>query len=107
MAQYLVWVANRGEQFECSDRLSVLAGMERAGNGSIHVGCRCGGCGFCRIRVVSGEYECKRMSRAEITERDEAMGFALACRIYARSDLVIESDHCRPEIATKADDCGK
>lgn len=42
---------------------------------------------------MDGQYDSKRMSRAHISEQDEADGIALACRIFPRSDLLIESDH--------------
>lgn len=69
----------------------VLLEVERDPRGTpIQVGCRGGGCGVCRVRVVSGEYRVGRMSRAHVSEADEAAGYALACRLYPLSDLVLE-----------------
>ena len=56
----------------------------------IPVGCRGGGCGVCRIRVVQGEYTTKRMSRQHVSEADEADGIVLACRVIPSTDLVVE-----------------
>jgi ferredoxin len=56
----------------------------------IPVGCRGGGCGVCRIRVIDGDYTTKRMSRAHVSEADEADGVALACRVIPATDLVVE-----------------
>ena len=56
----------------------------------IPVGCRGGGCGVCRIRVVAGEYTTRRMSRKHVSEADEAAGIALACRVVPASDLIVE-----------------
>jgi ferredoxin len=75
--------------------------MERAGQALIPVGCRGGGCGKCRIRILQGEYFSKRMSRAWVSPEQEAEGTVLACRVYARGDLTIEPDP--PEIATLCD----
>jgi ferredoxin len=78
--------------FDARSDLNLLVSMERAREEGIGVGCRGGGCGKCRIRVLAGEYESKRMSRAWVSEADEADGIVLACRIFPRSDLVVEAD---------------
>ncbi len=51
------------------------------------VGCRRGGCGVCRVRVLSGDYRSDVMSRAHVSAEDEAEGVVLACCIYAQSNL--------------------
>lgn len=76
--------------FEYRGGKNLLAAMERIGKKSIPVGCRGGGCGRCRIRVISGEYHCKKMSRVHVSAEAEAEGFALACRLVPQSDLVIQ-----------------
>ena len=76
-------------------RERVLVALERAqGFGQLKnmprrlpVGCRRGGCGICRVRVMSGEYLCEPMSRAHISAEEEASGLVLACCIYPQSDL--------------------
>ena len=68
----------------------VLQEMIRAADHSLPVGCRGGGCGACRIRVISGRYTTKRMSRAHVSEADERRGFVLACRLVPTTDLVVE-----------------
>ena len=54
------------------------------------IGCRRGGCGMCRIRIVKGEWTGGVMSRAHVSEEQEKSGYALACRVRPFSDLVIE-----------------
>ena len=78
--------------FEARSDLNLLVAMEKARAEGIGVGCRGGGCGKCRIRVLKGEYDSKRMSRAWVSEADEAEGIVLACRIFPRSELVVESE---------------
>ncbi len=56
---------------------------------AIPIGCRGGGCGVCRVEVMSGTYRAKRMSKKYVTDDDLANGVVLACRIYAESDLVV------------------
>jgi ferredoxin len=80
----------RESAFDCRAEDTVLAAMERCGNRSIPVGCRGGGCGTCRVRVVSGAYRCGKMSALHVDGAAAAAGFALACRLIAEDDLVIE-----------------
>jgi ferredoxin len=73
----------------------VLVGLERAqGFGQLKnmprrlpVGCRRGGCGICRVRVLAGQYRSDAMSRSHVSAEDEAAGVVLACCIYPLSDL--------------------
>jgi ferredoxin len=53
------------------------------------VGCRRGGCGVCRMRVLNGEYRREPMSRAHVTDQDEAEGVVLACCVFPLSDLTL------------------
>lgn len=91
-----IQVVNRNQEYLCRDDKSLLVGMELQNTQAIEVGCRGGGCGMCKIRILDGEFEKKRMSRAHISEAEEGEGFALACRILPRGDMVIESDHFEP-----------
>ena len=88
-----VRVLNRDQSFECAEDQVLLVGMERHSAQAISVGCRGGGCGVCKIRILNGEYETKRMSKAHISAAESEQGYALACRVFPRSDLEIESDH--------------
>ncbi|MCB1355284.1 MAG: 2Fe-2S iron-sulfur cluster binding domain-containing protein [Maritimibacter sp.] len=64
---------------------------------AVSVGCRKGGCGACRIRVISGEYTTIKMSRAHVTEAEEAEGYVLACRVFPASDMEIEPAFISPK----------
>jgi len=99
--RHRIQLADEQTRFEAGADVSVLVAMERAGQALIPVGCRGGGCGKCRIRILQGEYFSKRMSRAWVSPEQEAEGTVLACRVYARGDLTIEPDP--PEIATLCD----
>lgn len=78
------------EPFPCSEDEKVLIAMERLGRDDIFVGCRGGGCGICKVKVVSGAYRTGKMSRLQVSEDEEAAGFALACRLYPLDNLQIE-----------------
>lgn len=73
------------EALERARGLGQLRGLPR----KLPVGCRRGGCGVCRARVISGDYRRAPMSREHVSTADEADGVVLTCAIYAQSDLVL------------------
>jgi ferredoxin len=89
MAHYTVTIEETGESYRCSDQETLLVGMEKLGRRGIPVGCRGGGCGVCKIEVVSGSFSKRRMSREYVSEADEAAGRVLACRVRPSSDVVL------------------
>ena len=78
-----------GGSFWCVADDLVLLAMEHQGQHLIPVGCRRGGCGICKVQVLSGEYETLVMSRAQVSINEEADRYALACRLMPKSDLKI------------------
>ena len=92
---------------QCADDERVLVALERAqGFGQLRnlpcrlpAGCRRGGCGVCRARVLEGTYAKAPMSRAHISGEDEEKGLILACSIYPLSDLSLVLE--RPPAATQ------
>jgi ferredoxin len=87
--RFSVRIQPDGIGFRCAAEQSLLAAMESVGIGRNAVGCRGGGCGRCRIRVVDGTIARGKMSRAHVSAEQERQGYALACRAYPRSDLVV------------------
>lgn len=90
---YQVTERSSGTTFCCPPGQSVLKAMEQQGLKCVPVGCRGGGCGFCKVTVLSGDYECGKMSKAHVSPEAIERGEVLACRIYPLTDLTIE---CRP-----------
>ena len=83
----------KGEvDFPVRESRPVLLEMVARGVRGIDVGCRGGGCGVCRVQVLEGRYETQRMSKRHVTDEELAQGYALSCRLLARSDLVIQPD---------------
>ncbi|HHX6570290.1 TPA: 2Fe-2S iron-sulfur cluster-binding protein [Pseudomonas aeruginosa] len=80
-----------GIRFQCPGDHPVLHAMERRGRRCLPVGCRSGGCGLCKVRVLHGEYRCGPMSSRHAPAAARAAGEVLACRLYPLSDLTIES----------------
>jgi ferredoxin len=106
-APYKITVENAGEA-TCYENERVLVALERAqGFGQLKnlprklpVGCRRGGCGVCRARVLSGNYRTDPMSRAHVSEADEAAGLVLSCAIYALGDLSLRLEPPQPNKQT-------
>ncbi|HJV80219.1 MULTISPECIES: 2Fe-2S iron-sulfur cluster binding domain-containing protein [Oxalobacteraceae] len=90
MAHFTITIEDTGETFRCSDRQSLLVGMEALGKKGIPVGCRGGGCGVCKIEVTAGDYRKRAMSREHVSEEDEAEGRLLACRVTPVSDVTLK-----------------
>lgn len=89
MADFTITIEDTGERYRCSDQETLLAAMERLGRRGIPVGCRGGGCGVCKIEVVSGEFVARRMSREHVSATDQAARRLLACRVRPASDITL------------------
>lgn len=97
---YAISIPALGIIFDADGRVNLLQAMIAAGHKGIAVGCRGGGCGVCRIRILEGSFVAQSMSRQRISPEDEGKGIVLACRIAPRSALVVEpmpvaSDYAR------------
>ena len=91
MAKHQVRIVNAGKVIVCDEADSVLhAASDQLRRKDIPVGCCNGGCGVCKVRVTTGSYMTRKMSRAVCSAEEEAAGYVLACKLYPRSDLTIE-----------------
>ncbi|MCK9506148.1 MAG: 2Fe-2S iron-sulfur cluster-binding protein [Porticoccaceae bacterium] len=88
--KYQVLIEDTGETYSCDARESILTGMARLGRRGIPLGCRGGGCGVCKVQVLQGQFEAGAMSRAHVSEEEQAAGAVLACRIMPHSDLAVK-----------------
>ncbi len=94
-----VTIRQTGESFACADDQSVLASMASTGRRGIPVGCLGGGCGVCKVRVLSGSVQrLGPVSRAHVSCDEEGQGYTLACRVAPRSELELEvaDRFCKP-----------
>ncbi|MGH8464299.1 MAG: 2Fe-2S iron-sulfur cluster binding domain-containing protein [Pseudomonas sp.] len=87
---YRILETRSGQSFRCTPEQSVLKAMEQQGKRCVPVGCRGGGCGLCKVRVLSGAYQCHKMSCRHIPTEAARQGLALACQLYPETDLSIE-----------------
>jgi len=90
--RHRVTIRDTGESYTCHENQHLLNGMASMGKRGIPSGCHGGGCGVCRIRVISPKtaYRTLAMSRDYISEEDEASGIVLACRTFPLQDLEVE-----------------
>lgn len=85
---YRVRVLETNKEFSCGEDTRVLEAMKRSGVGPVLHGCFGGGCGVCKMKVLSGDYEAvQKMSCVHISDLEEHV--VLICCIVPRSDLVI------------------
>ncbi|MCP5266929.1 MAG: 2Fe-2S iron-sulfur cluster binding domain-containing protein [Burkholderiaceae bacterium] len=87
MQRFEVVIDDTGERYRCAETRSLLEGMEALGRKGIPVGCRGGGCGVCKVQILSGTVATRVMSRAHVSEQDEREGRVLACRARPTSDI--------------------
>ncbi|PHV05567.1 ferredoxin [Janthinobacterium sp. BJB412] len=79
---YTVVLVDSGESYQCGGAESLLQGMARIGRACIPAGCLNGGCGVCKVAIETGEVrKTGAMSRAHVSEQEEAQGVVLACRV--------------------------
>ncbi len=65
--------------------------LEIAMKAGVHINASCGGrgaCGKCRVRIADGSVESSPHS--SLSEKDEAMGFRLACSSFIKGDAIVE-----------------
>ena len=91
MAYHTVTIADTGESYRCAEHRSVLEGMEALGKKGIPVGCRQGGCGVCKVRIVSGSVRLLGpVSRAHVSASEQSQGYTLACRAAPESPVQLQ-----------------
>lgn len=83
-------VLDTGARFLCGEHECILEAMKRAHCGPIRHGCFGGGCGVCKMRIVSGSYAIvKKMSRAHVTEQERQAGTVLICCVRPLGKIII------------------
>lgn len=85
-----VTVVPSQHRFQCDADEIVLDAALRQGV-ELPYGCRDGGCGACRARVVSGEVEQSGARDGVLSDRERDAGVTLLCCTTPRSDVVIAS----------------
>lgn len=78
-----------GEALPCPQGETVLSVILRAG-ARVFFGCTGGGCGVCKMRLISGHLDYGRYSTAVLSEEERRQGFFLSCQARPASDLTIQ-----------------
>jgi CDP-4-dehydro-6-deoxyglucose reductase len=76
--------------FTCEENENVVEAAVRQ-SVAIAYGCRNGGCGSCKGKVLSGEYHLKSHDPQVLTENDRENGTTLLCCVEPKTDLLIEA----------------
>lgn len=85
-----ITILDTNEVYSCTEKQHLLDGMLSLGKRGIPSGCHGGGCGVCKIEVVSGSYETLKMSREHVSPEEREKGIALACRVFPRTDIEVK-----------------
>lgn len=89
MKAYKVAISGRDIIFNCREDEYLFTAIRRA-RMVIQSGCRGGGCGICKVRLIDGEVSRETMSCEHISVAEESAGFLLSCRVKPLSDLVLD-----------------
>ena len=85
--KFNVHIDDTGERYACGDHRSLLEGMLALDRKGIPVGCRNGGCGVCKVAILSGACVAGTMSREHLSEAERQQGLVLACKAKPVSDI--------------------
>ncbi|VVD96370.1 ferredoxin [Pandoraea terrae] len=89
-AYHTVEVVDTGRVFRCRPGESLLAAVVKTNNHEVPIGCRGGGCGVCKVEILTGSFTTKVMSRRQVSEDDERCNRLLACCVFPAADLSIK-----------------
>ena len=89
MGAYTITVAPLGEAIACRPGETVLSAILRSG-ATVAFGCRGGGCGTCKMRLLSGRMNHGRCSAAVLPAEEKREGAFLSCQAQPLSDLAVE-----------------
>ncbi len=89
-AKYTVKIENQNLEFACKEGESIVDSLSRVDARHPMVGCKGGGCGICKSKVISGDYTTGNMSVVRCSHEEREQGYVLACKTYPSSDMVID-----------------
>lgn len=94
---YTVRILPFEKTYECEEGETLLAAGLRAGF-NLRYGCRHGGCGSCKAKVVDGEVDMDEASSFALMDYEKEAGYALLCVTTAESDVTVEVDLTEEEL---------
>ncbi len=84
-----VFIQSESISFDIKPSQTILEAAIAAGI-NIPFGCRNGGCGSCKGKVLSGEVFCEEYQQSAMTDEEKANGSTLCCQSYVSSDVRLE-----------------
>jgi ferredoxin len=86
---YEITVLQQGQEtkFLCDSEQYLYKMMRRAGVAS--GGCDGGACGVCKVKIISGAVNKRRMSCDHVTKDELDQGIVLACCVKPSSDIIM------------------
>jgi ferredoxin len=96
--RFLVTLAPFARQFECNAEEPILAAALRQGLRLRH-GCKQGGCGSCKTKVIEGEVEMVGGTSFALMDFEREQGFWLMCSSYPLSNVTLDiGDYSEDEL---------
>lgn len=86
---FQVTIEGSDKVMTCQENEPLLIALARQGYLEVPVGCRQGGCGVCKIRVMEGEFKTGKMSVKHVPQAERKFNYTLACKTFPKSDLTI------------------
>jgi Na+-transporting NADH:ubiquinone oxidoreductase subunit NqrF len=90
VVRHRITILDTNEAFMCSGQQHLLRGMLSLGKKGIPSGCHGGGCGVCKIQIVSGQVDTLPVSREHVSIDEENRGVTLACRSFPKTDVSLK-----------------
>jgi ferredoxin len=84
---YQITVEGQDCQIACRSDQTLLEALEKNRSELVCIGCRCAGCGVCKVQLTRGEVRLKKMSRDHVSVEEEAAGYLLACCAMPLGDV--------------------
>ncbi|WP_338452230.1 2Fe-2S iron-sulfur cluster-binding protein [Niallia oryzisoli] len=77
------------QSFLCAKECKVV---QAAREQMVKVPCACvgGGCGICKVKVFSGQYEMDKYAKSALSDEEASGGYILLCKAHPLSDLQLE-----------------
>lgn len=87
---YLIQVGPEpSHAYRCEATETIIQGLDRQGLNWIKTGCRKGGCGACKVRLVEGQVSHGRLNSFVCSPEEQEEGYLLACQSRPKSDLIL------------------
>lgn len=90
MKKYKIDIINENLSIEAYPGDHIVTAIGRVKHNHKANGCCNGGCGVCRIKIISGKFSSKKWSKSQVSDEEFKEGYALGCRVFPESDMVIE-----------------